>query len=50
MGVHLTGDTSAGIFSEQLMILGDGNAPQQPNTGLGHFPLNFCNIADLLMN
>jgi hypothetical protein len=44
MGVHLTGDASAGIFSEQLMILGDGKAPQRPNTELDQFPRNICNI------
>jgi hypothetical protein len=44
MRVHFTGDASAGIFSEQLMILGDGKAPQHPNTGLGQFLCNFCNI------
>ena len=44
MGVHLTGDASAGIFSEQIVILGDGKAPQHPNTGLVQFPRIFCNI------
>jgi hypothetical protein len=44
MRFHLTGDASVGIFSEQLTSLGDENAPEHPNTGLGHFPLNFCNI------
>jgi len=44
MGVHLTGDASAGIFSEQLMILGNGKAHQHSNTGLCQFPRNFCNI------
>jgi hypothetical protein len=44
MRVHLTGDASAGIFSKQFMILGDGKALQHPNTGLGQFPRNFCNI------
>jgi len=44
MRVHLTGDASAGIFSEQLVILGDGKAPQHPNIGFGQFPRNFCNI------
>jgi hypothetical protein len=47
MGVHLTGDASAGIFSEQLMILGDGKAPQHPNTGLDQFPCNFCNVCSV---
>jgi hypothetical protein len=50
MGAHLTGDASAGIFSEQLMILGDGKAPQHPNTGLGQFPHNFSTLSALLMN
>jgi hypothetical protein len=44
MRVHLTGDASAGIFSEQLMMLRDGKAPQDPNTGLIQFPRAFCNI------
>ena len=44
MRVHLIGDASAGISSEQLMILGDGKAPQHPNKGLIQFPCNFCNI------
>jgi hypothetical protein len=43
-GVYLPGDTSAGIFSEQLMILGDEKASQHPNTWFGQFPRNFCNI------
>jgi hypothetical protein len=44
MRVHLTGDASAGIFSEQLMMLGDGKELQDPNTGLIEFPRAFCNI------
>jgi len=44
MRVHLTGDSSAAVFSEQLLILSDGKAPQHPNTGLIQFPHNFCNI------
>jgi hypothetical protein len=44
MRVHLTGVASAGIFSKQLMMFGDGKAPQDPNTGLIQFPCNFCNI------
>jgi hypothetical protein len=44
MGVYLTGDASAEIFSEQLMILGDGKTPQRPNTRRGQFPRNFFNI------
>jgi len=40
----LTGDASAGIFSKQLMMLGDGKAPQDPNTGFIQFPRTFCNI------
>jgi len=44
MRVYFIGDASAGTFSEQLMMLGDGKAPQDPNTGLIQFPCNFCNI------
>jgi len=44
MRVHFTGDASAATFSEQLLMLGDGKAPPDPNTGLIQFPHNFCNI------
>jgi hypothetical protein len=44
MKVHFTGDASAATISEQLLMLGDGNAPPDPNTGLIQFPHNFCNI------
>jgi hypothetical protein len=43
MRVLLTGDASAEIFSKQLMMLGDGKAPQDPNTGFIQFPRAFCN-------
>jgi hypothetical protein len=42
--VHLTGDASAATFSKQLLMLGDGKAPPDPNTGLIQFLHNFCNI------
>jgi len=29
---------------KQLLMLGDGKAPPDPNTGLIQFPHNFCNI------
>jgi hypothetical protein len=45
MRVHLTGDASAATFFEQLLMLGDGKAPPDPNTGHIQFPHNFCNIA-----
>jgi hypothetical protein len=44
MRVRFTGDASAATFSEQLLMLGDGKAPPDPNTGLIQFPHNFCNI------
>jgi len=44
MRVHFTGDASAATFSEKLLMLGDGKAPPDPNTGLIQFTHNFCNI------
>ena len=44
MRVHLIGDVSSGHFSKQLLLLGEGKAPSDPETGLITFPLNFCNI------
>jgi hypothetical protein len=44
MRVHLTGDASAATFSEQPLMVGDGKAPPDPNTGLIQFLRNFCNI------
>ena len=47
MRVYLTGDTSAGTFSEQLLMLGDGKAPPDPNTGRIQFPRNFCIVSSV---
>jgi hypothetical protein len=44
MRVHLSGDASAGDFSEHLLTLGDGKAPVDPATDQIQFPSNFCNI------
>jgi ATP-dependent DNA helicase PIF1 len=44
MRVHLSGDASAGDFSERLLTLGDGKAPVDPATDQIQFPSNFCYI------
>jgi hypothetical protein len=44
MRVHMTHDPSAGVFSAQLLTLGNGKAPAESNTGLISFPKNFCTI------
>ena len=46
MRVHLQGDADAGQFAGQLLTLGNGKAPVDPNTELISFPVNFCNIVD----
>ena len=48
MRVHLQGDANAGRFAGQLLTLGNGKAPVDPNTELISFPDNFCNIVDSL--
>ena len=44
MRVQLSGDPSAGLFSNQLLTLGNGKAPVDPATGLIQFPRNFCTL------
>jgi len=46
MRVHLQGDVSAGHFAQQLLTLGNGKAPVDPNTGLINIPNNFCNVVE----
>ena len=46
--VHLTGNASAGQFSQLLLTLGNGKAPTDPATGLIKFPPNFGHIVDSL--
>jgi ATP-dependent DNA helicase PIF1 len=40
------GDANAGHFAGQLLTLGNGKPPVNPNTGLISFPDKFCNIVD----
>ncbi|KIH46987.1 hypothetical protein ANCDUO_22957 [Ancylostoma duodenale] len=44
MRVHLRGDECAHSFAEQLLRLGDGKFPVDPDTELISFPSNFCNV------
>ncbi|KAM4034540.1 ATP-dependent DNA helicase PIF1-like [Anomaloglossus baeobatrachus] len=44
MRVYITGDVSAGLFSNQLLTIGDGKAPVNSTTGQITFPSNFCCI------
>ncbi|EYB87952.1 hypothetical protein Y032_0254g286 [Ancylostoma ceylanicum] len=44
MRVHLRGDDNAQSFAEQLLRLGDGKIPVDPETDLISFPSNFCNV------
>ncbi|EPB66767.1 hypothetical protein ANCCEY_14141 [Ancylostoma ceylanicum] len=46
MRVHLQGDLSAQSFAQQLLRLGDGKFPVDPNTDLISFPPDFCNMMD----
>ncbi|XP_065671664.1 uncharacterized protein LOC136089540 [Hydra vulgaris] len=46
MRVKLSGDLSAGAFSNQLLALGNGEAPVDVQTGLIKFPANFCTLVD----
>ena len=46
MRVHVQGDANAGHFAGQLLTLGNGKAPVNPNTGLISLPDHFCNIVD----
>ncbi|KIH57822.1 hypothetical protein ANCDUO_11985, partial [Ancylostoma duodenale] len=46
MRVHLQGDLSAQSFAQQLLRLGDGEFPVDPDTDLISFPSDFCHIAD----
>ncbi|KIH67553.1 hypothetical protein ANCDUO_02114 [Ancylostoma duodenale] len=43
MRVHLRGDDCAQVFAEQLLRLGDGKFPVDPDTDLISFPPDFCN-------
>lgn len=44
MRVHLSGDTSVDQFADQLLTLGNGKAPVDPQTGLITFPADFCTV------
>ncbi|EPB66296.1 hypothetical protein ANCCEY_14614 [Ancylostoma ceylanicum] len=44
MRVHLWGDENAQYFAEQLLRLGDGKFPIDPDNDLISFPSNFCNV------
>jgi len=44
MRVHLAGDDATGLFAKQLLTLGNGKAPIDPQTGLTQFPNNFCHL------
>ncbi|XP_073538443.1 uncharacterized protein [Phyllobates terribilis] len=44
MRVYMTGNVSAGLFSSQLLTIGDGKAPVNSTTGQITFPSNFCCI------
>ncbi|RCN45090.1 hypothetical protein ANCCAN_08900 [Ancylostoma caninum] len=46
MRVHLQGDLSAQSFAQQLLRLGEGEFPVDPETDLISFPSDFCNITD----
>ncbi|KIH51320.1 hypothetical protein ANCDUO_18595 [Ancylostoma duodenale] len=43
--VHLQGDLSAQTFAQQLLRLGDGKFPIDPDTDTISFPEDFCNAA-----
>ncbi|RCN38553.1 hypothetical protein ANCCAN_15539 [Ancylostoma caninum] len=42
MRVHLQGDLGAQSFAQQLLQLGDGKLPVDPDTDLVSFPSDFC--------
>ncbi|KIH67418.1 hypothetical protein ANCDUO_02256 [Ancylostoma duodenale] len=44
--VHLQGDLSAQSFAQQLLRLGDGDFPVDPDTDLISFPSDFCNLTE----
>ena len=44
MRVHLQGDLAAQKFSHQLLSLGEGNLPTDPETNLISFPSDFCQL------
>lgn len=44
MRINLFRDNSAELFSNQLLNLGDGNFPIDPQTGLIQLPNGFCNF------
>lgn len=44
MRVHLQRDQFAQTFSEQLLNMGDGKLPIDPNTNEISFPFNFCQM------
>ncbi|XP_065650729.1 ATP-dependent DNA helicase PIF6-like [Hydra vulgaris] len=46
MRVKLSGDLSAGAFSNQFLALGNGEAPVDMQTGLIKFPANFCTLVN----
>ncbi|KIH47189.1 hypothetical protein ANCDUO_22754 [Ancylostoma duodenale] len=48
MRVHLQGDLSARTFAQQLLRLGDGKFPVDPDTDSISFPKDFCNAANLI--
>ena len=46
MRVQLQTDPTADIFSRQLLEVGNGTVPTNPETGKITFPSNFCNIVN----
>ncbi|RCN36628.1 hypothetical protein ANCCAN_17490, partial [Ancylostoma caninum] len=46
MRVHLQGDLSVQSFAQQLLRLGDGDFPVDPDTDLISFPSDFCNLTE----
>ncbi|XP_026463605.1 uncharacterized protein LOC113380822 [Ctenocephalides felis] len=44
MRVTLLNDTSAEVFSKQLLSIGNGQVPVDESSGLISFPNNFCNF------
>ena len=46
MRVRLSGDQLVGVFSNQLLALGNGQATVDAQTGLIKFPANFCTLVN----
>ena len=44
MRVHLLGDETARTFAQQLLLLGEGRIPTEPDSSKITFPPGFCNM------